>query len=325
MELEVKFAEIDLDIGVEFDESIKIEGGGGDYQEGWHDGWEDGVSQGFNDGYGEGYQDGYAEGENDGLLAGYEDGYGNGFADGKAEAKEPVVEPLEITENGTYTAPDGVDGYSPVTVNVDSFWDAYQENGSRGNYQYAFSGAWWTNDTFTPKCQLKPWQAAFMFYNAAITDLSNLPDGTPRIDFSGVHQNMNCQRTFADSAVEIIGTVDVSNISDSINTLFGWNTTSTCKLHTIQKLIVAETNSFGTNCFQNCSKLENITIQGTIGKNFNMSACPLSTDSVQSVINALKTLTSGTKMTLTLNSTVKGNLSTEQLATITDTKGWTLA
>lgn len=33
---------------------------------------------------------------------------------------EPVVQPLEITENGTYTAPDGVDGYSPVTVNVAS-------------------------------------------------------------------------------------------------------------------------------------------------------------------------------------------------------------
>lgn len=31
---------------------------------------------------------------------------------------EPVIEPLEITENGTYTAPDGINGYSPVTVNV---------------------------------------------------------------------------------------------------------------------------------------------------------------------------------------------------------------
>ena len=30
----------------------------------------------------------------------------------------PVIEPLEVTENGTYTAPSGVDGYSPVTVNV---------------------------------------------------------------------------------------------------------------------------------------------------------------------------------------------------------------
>ena len=31
---------------------------------------------------------------------------------------EPVIEPLEVTENGTYEAPDGVDGYSPITVNV---------------------------------------------------------------------------------------------------------------------------------------------------------------------------------------------------------------
>lgn len=29
-----------------------------------------------------------------------------------------VIEPLEITENGTYTAPEGVDGYNPVTVEV---------------------------------------------------------------------------------------------------------------------------------------------------------------------------------------------------------------
>ena len=33
---------------------------------------------------------------------------------------EPVIESLSVTENGTYTAPEGVDGYSPVTVNVAS-------------------------------------------------------------------------------------------------------------------------------------------------------------------------------------------------------------
>lgn len=31
---------------------------------------------------------------------------------------EPVIEPLEIAENGTYTAPESIDGYSPVTVDV---------------------------------------------------------------------------------------------------------------------------------------------------------------------------------------------------------------
>lgn len=30
----------------------------------------------------------------------------------------PVINPLSVTENGTYTAPSGVDGYSPITVNV---------------------------------------------------------------------------------------------------------------------------------------------------------------------------------------------------------------
>lgn len=33
-------------------------------------------------------------------------------------AAEPVVQALTVTENGTYTPPEGVDGYSPVTVEV---------------------------------------------------------------------------------------------------------------------------------------------------------------------------------------------------------------
>lgn len=33
-------------------------------------------------------------------------------------SKEPNIQPLEITENGTYTAPSWVDGYSPIVVNV---------------------------------------------------------------------------------------------------------------------------------------------------------------------------------------------------------------
>lgn len=35
------------------------------------------------------------------------------------EGTPPVIKALTVTENGTYTAPDGVDGYSPVTVNVE--------------------------------------------------------------------------------------------------------------------------------------------------------------------------------------------------------------
>lgn len=44
----------------------------------------------------------------------------DGKAAGGGGGSEPVISPLTVTENGTYTAPDGVDGYSPVVVEVTS-------------------------------------------------------------------------------------------------------------------------------------------------------------------------------------------------------------
>lgn len=38
--------------------------------------------------------------------------------EGIQTGSDPVVQPLTVTENGTYSAPSGVDGYNPVTVNV---------------------------------------------------------------------------------------------------------------------------------------------------------------------------------------------------------------
>ena len=50
-------------------------------------------------------------------------------------SKEPNIQPLEITENGTYTAPNGVDGYSPVVVSVSTavtteIWTLTMEDGT---------------------------------------------------------------------------------------------------------------------------------------------------------------------------------------------------
>lgn len=41
----------------------------------------------------------------------------DGFAPVEVEIN-PVIESLEVTENGVYTAPEGTDGYSPVTVQI---------------------------------------------------------------------------------------------------------------------------------------------------------------------------------------------------------------
>jgi hypothetical protein len=47
------------------------------------------------------------------------DGEGNAFI---RLGQNPIIEPLEVTENGTYEVPDGVEGFNPVTVNVGTFW-----------------------------------------------------------------------------------------------------------------------------------------------------------------------------------------------------------
>ena len=56
----------------------------------------------------------------------------------------PVINSLSVTKNGTYTAPDGVDGYSPITVDVqEQPWQPLQDG---------YSNFWFelTNDTLSP-------------------------------------------------------------------------------------------------------------------------------------------------------------------------------
>ena len=56
----------------------------------------------------------------------------------------PVINSLSVTKNGTYTAPDGVDGYSPITVDVqEEPWQPLEDG---------YSNFWFelTNDTLSP-------------------------------------------------------------------------------------------------------------------------------------------------------------------------------
>ena len=62
-----------------------------------------------------------------------------------------AVESLNITSNGTYTAPEGIDGYSPITVNVPQDGSPpdseFVLTGSL-DYRFAGGGREWTLQTY---------------------------------------------------------------------------------------------------------------------------------------------------------------------------------
>ena len=56
--------------------------------------------------------------------------------------KTPVIQSLTITANGTYSAPEGVDGYSPIDVKVpDRYQDGYTDGFSEGYNEGKTEGA----------------------------------------------------------------------------------------------------------------------------------------------------------------------------------------
>lgn len=51
------------------------------------------------------------------------------ITDNTGSGADPVIEPLPVTENGTYTAPTGIDGFNPVIVNVSAGGGQIPEHG----------------------------------------------------------------------------------------------------------------------------------------------------------------------------------------------------
>lgn len=131
-----------------------------------------------------------------------------------------------------------------------SFWDSYQNNGNRTNYQYAFSYNGWTNECYNPKydivCSGTGGRAIFV-YNQIITDTK------VKITFD----------TTADQAFNWCTSLQKTTIEVNENTKF-------------------------SNTFYNCTSLADLTVDGVIGQNgFDVSACPLTVASLKSISLAL--------------------------------------
>lgn len=165
--------------------------------------------------------------------------YDKGFSDGKAQGG-------------------GGDSY------YDTFWDSYQENGKRTNYNYAFAGRGWNNTTYNPKYKkLKPSYVTNMFSASAITDT--------------------------------LYPIDLTNVQSTIIAMFQGSA-----LKKIRTLTVKETNVFASSAFESTTNLEEIEFAGTIGSNnINFGgSTKLNKQSIESIINALSSTKTGLSITL---------------------------
>ena len=165
----------------------------------------------------------------------------------------------------------------------DRFWDVYQQNGNRTNYDNAFAGNGWTIETCKPKHNIKVYSGYMMFrYCALEVDMVEwLNELGITFNDSG---NGNCNYMYFNSRFTRIGTTTIKNQAGD---LFAY-----CpNLHTIDKIVCTQNTTFSNTTFTNSPNLANVIFEGVIASNIGFAACPkLTHDSLVSIINALKDL-----------------------------------
>lgn len=217
----------------------------------------------------------------------------------------------------------------------DAFWDDYQDNGDRVNYNYGFFNKGWTGNNFRPKYDIRPTRATQMFAESNITDLVGiLEECGVTLDFS---QTTNIYMTFYwCTSLTRVGVVDTRACTNGAQTfyyLFG----SDEKLKSIEKLILKDDGSqVFSNTFSGCINLQELRIEGVIGQNgVNLQQSPrLSKASITSIINALSTTTSDLAVTLSKTAVdtafeeeggAVGSVSTEWENLVATKKNWTIS
>lgn len=202
------------------------------------------------------------------------------------------------------------------------FWDALQNNGTRTVYSRVFQGGGWTKESFKPKYDMKPTNVYYMFAASQIEgDLVEiLEDLGVELDFSQATADTNYM--FSGAKFTRVGVIDTSSMGGIYQTFM-----SMYNLVTIDKLILKDDGSQSfISPFSGCWALENLTIEGKIGKAFVIGNSPkLTHDSLMSIINALYDYSgTSTTQTCTLGAQNLAKLTEAEIKMATD-KGWSLS
>lgn len=201
------------------------------------------------------------------------------------------------------------------------FWDGFQQNGERTNYDKAFAGVGWTGGTFDPKYSMNVTNG-YMMFNGSRIDCDLVDFLEKRGLTLTINYRTDARYMFSNTLFTRIGVVDLTEVTEAYTAYLFQNSSN---LETIDLLILADKPYQNTTIFQNCSALKNLRIQGVVASNFDARWCPLSVDSLMSIINALKDYSeTGGTYTLTIGSTNLAKLTDAEKAIATQ-KGWTLA
>lgn len=216
----------------------------------------------------------------------------------------------------------------------DAFWDAFQQNGNRTNYENAFSGQSFDFTNFFPKYDIRPTgytEGTFYAWERASHSgslVQRLKECRVVLDTS---KCTHLGRVFAFSQITEIPTIDCTGLTANTQQVFAHNYG---RLNKIQKLIVKEGIEF-TNWFIN-TDIEEVIFEGVISTgSLNLQwAKRLNKASWISIINTLSASTTGLSMTGSLESVntafetsagaKDGSTSTEWLNLIATKSNWTI-
>ena len=199
--------------------------------------------------------------------------------------KESITSKLKTISDNTplvYEAGKAVGRKEGEKAEYDRFWDAYQNGGTPRQYHYSFAGYGWTDETFRPKHDIVMIKGSNInaFQYCEVTDLAkSLSDCGVCLDTS---QATVLTAAFAYAKTATLPVIDFTSAKNAVGNLF-----LSCKnLERIEKLIVAETNTF-SKVFDGCEKLKHLVIEGVIASDMDLHWSPLSKASILSVLGAL--------------------------------------
>ena len=175
----------------------------------------------------------------------------------------------------------------------DTFWDAFQQNGNRTHWNYAFWERGWTDDSYKPKYTFKN-----ILYIQSMFQLTRITD--------------------------TLLPLDLSNVTNAYGSVFRAAT----NLKTIRTLTVTSSISY-VDWFIGCTALKNITFEGVIGNNIDFASCvKLSKESIENIIGCLSDTVSDKTVTFSataVNNAFGSSESDEWLSLKASKKNWNIS